>query len=236
MGGFYIGREAMRYENVHKGKFLNRPNRFVAHVEIDGKTEICHVKNTGRLKELLYPGVPVFVQASDNPNRKTKFDLIAVEKGKSVVNIDSLAPNKVFFEWVKDSGLFGNIQQIKPECRFRNSRFDYYLETDEKKIFVEVKGVTLEKNGVALFPDAPTERGVKHLRELCLCKEEGYEACAFFVVQMEGVTAFSPNKLTHPAFAEALCSAKQQGVHVFAATCKVSCDTLKLDSFIPVTL
>ena len=201
----------MKYKNVVRGSFISRPNRFIANVDIDGKIEVCHVKNTGRCRELLLPGVEVFLERSDKPERRTKYDLIAVKKGKMLINIDSQAPNKVFGEWIRRGDFFKNITLIKPECTYKNSRFDFYIEADGKKIFAEIKGVTLENNGVVLFPDAPTERGVKHLSELIEAKHCGFEAYVFFIIQMKECNYFTPNKETHPEFAEALSIAKRHG-------------------------
>ena len=218
----------MIYDNIKKGKFISRPNRFIANIEIDGKEEICHVKNTGRCRELLISGASVFVQKSEKAERKTGFDLISVYKGDTLVNIDSQAPNKVVGEWL--TGYFQSIRLIKPEAKYKNSRFDYYIETDKKKIILEVKGVTLEKDGVALFPDAPTLRGVKHINELIKAKECGYSAYILFVVQMKGVHTFSPNKQTHQEFAKALKEAYDKGVNILVYDCTVTPDSLKIDS------
>ena len=226
----------MIYDNIYKAKFLSRPNRFIAHIEIDGKEEIAHVKNTGRCKELLTENATVFVQKSDNPNRKTKYDLIGVLKGERMINMDSQIPNKVFGQWAQNSGFLGNITLAKPEKTYGNSRFDYYLETETDKIFVEVKGVTLEEDGVVLFPDAPTERGVKHLNELCQCVKDGYKAYIFFIIQMDNVKYFTPNRRTHPAFADALKAAAEKGVGVYALDCKVGEDSIVADKFVEVKL
>ena len=193
----------MKYNRVIPGVFLKRPNRFIAHVCIHGKEEVCHVKNTGRCKELLVSGCTVYCAVSDNPNRKTKFDLIAVEKkvesSTLLINMDSQAPNAAVKEWLASGASpFGQIDLLKPECRHGNSRFDFYLECNKRKIFIEVKGVTLEDDGVVLFPDAPTERGVKHVHELIQCHAEGYETYILFVVQMERARYFTPNRKTHP--------------------------------------
>ena len=166
----------MRYEHMEPARFVSRPNRFVAYVEQNGRQEICHVKNTGRCKELLLPGAELYVQRSDNPARKTALDLISVKKGEQWVNMDSQAPNKVVAEWLKAGGLGATDIDVKPECKYENSRFDFYLEYAGRKAFMEVKGVTLEEDGVARFPDAPTERGVKHMEELMRCVEDGYDA------------------------------------------------------------
>jgi len=226
----------MIYKNIQKARFLNRPNRFIAHIDIDGKTEVCHVKNTGRCKELLTENATVFVQKSDNPNRKTKYDLISVLKGEKLINMDSQIPNKVFGEWAQNSGFFGEIKLLKAEKTFENSRFDFYIETDNDKIFVEVKGVTLEQDGVVMFPDAPTERGVKHINELCRCIDNGYKAYIFFIIQMDNVKYFTPNRKTHPQFAEALKAAAEKGVGVYALDCKVSENSIAADKFVEVRL
>ena len=226
----------MIYDNIYKARFLTRPNRFIAHVEIDGKEEIVHVKNTGRCKELLTDNATVFVQKSNNPDRKTQYDLIGVLKGERMINMDSQIPNKVFGEWAQNSGFFGNLKLIKPEHTYGNSRFDFYLETETDKIFVEVKGVTLEEDGVVLFPDAPTERGIKHINELCHCAKEGYKAFIFFIIQMDNVKYFTPNTKTHAAFGEALKSASEQGVGVYALDCKVTENTIVADKFVDVKL
>jgi len=226
----------MIYKNIQKARFLNRPNRFIAHIDIDGKTEVCHVKNTGRCKELLTENATVFVQESDNPNRKTKYDLISVLKGEKLINMDSQIPNKVFGEWAQSSVFFGKINFLKAEKTFENSRFDYYIETDNDKIFVEVKGVTLEQDGVVMFPDAPTERGVKHINELCRCIDNGYKAYIFFIIQMDNAKYFTPNRKTHPQFAEALKAAAEKGVGVYALDCKVSENSIAADKFVEVRL
>ena len=168
----------MKYNKVEQGIFQKRPNRFIAHVEINGKEEVCHVKNTGRCRELLVPGALVFLEESDNPKRKTKYDLIAVEKGNRLINMDSQIPNKVVEEWLKEGNLFGKEAKVRREVVYGNSRFDLYIESGERKIFMEVKGVTLEENNVVRFPDAPTQRGVKHIQELEKCIKEGYEGIA----------------------------------------------------------
>lgn len=226
----------MKYENIREGIFLKRPNRFIAHVEIDKKVEICHVKNTGRCRELLVPGTAVFLEKSSSPNRKTQYDLIAVQKGERLINMDSQIPNKVVEEWLLEGNLFGKEAVVKREVTYGNSRFDLYIESQGRKCFMEVKGVTLEENGVARFPDAPTERGVKHVRELCRCIEEGYEAYIMFVIQMEDVKYFEPNEATHPAFGEALREAKKAGVHILAYACEVRKDLINLSKPVRVYL
>ena len=225
----------MVYETVIEGKFLSRPNRFIAYVEVEGERQICHVKNTGRCKELLTNGARVILERSSNPKRKTAYDLIAVYKGEGLINMDSQAPNRVFGEWAT-KGYFGDLTLIKPECVYGSSRFDFYLESGERRIFVEVKGVTLEQDGVVRFPDAPTERGVKHLRELMAAKEAGYEAYVIFVIQMEHCLYFTPNEETHPAFAEALRKAAEKGVEVIAITCKVTPNSLTAHQLAEVRL
>ena len=212
----------MKYENIKQGIFLERPNRFIAHIEIDGQVEICHVKNTGRCRELLTHRVPVLVQEIDSPKRKTRYDLIAVYKGQRLVNIDSSAPNQVFAEWLHEVGLFHQTALIKREQQFGSSRFDFYVEGDGRRAFVEVKGVTLEDQGVVRFPDAPTQRGVKHLKDLVLCVEAGFDAYVVFIVQMNDVLYFEPNWCTHHAFGEALQEAAALGVHVMALDCQVT--------------
>lgn len=226
----------MKYENIIKAKFISRPNRFIAEVEIDGNVEIAHVKNTGRCRELLTDGATVYVQKSDNMLRKTKYDLITVEKNGMLINMDSQAPNKVFGEWVQHGKFVTNVKLVKPECKYGNSRFDFYIEANDRRIFAEIKGVTLEENGVVMFPDAPTERGVKHIKELCECVKSGCEGYIFFVIQMEKCRYFTPNKATHPEFAEALKIAVKSGVNVKALNCKVTKDELKILNEIEIKL
>ena len=216
----------MTYGAVVKGTFRARPNRFIAQVDTEEGTQICHVKNTGRCKELLVPGATVYLAEGKNPARKTKFDLIAVDKGGLLVNMDAQAPNQVFREWAEAGQFVPGLTLLRPETTWGSSRFDFYWEAGERRGFVEVKGVTLEENGVALFPDAPTQRGVKHLRELIRCQQEGYRACALFVVQMQGVSYFTPNRRTHPEFAQALEGAAAQGVRVEAVDCHVTPSSL----------
>jgi len=224
------------YENVKEAKFINRPNRFIANIEIDGKKEVCHVKNTGRCKELLVPNAKVYVQELNNSKRKTKYDLISVYKGKRLVNIDSMAPNKVFHEWVQESDLFKDITFVKAEAKYKNSRFDFYIETVKTKAFVEVKGVTLEENGVALFPDAPTERGVRHIYELIDSLDDGYEAWIVFIIQMKDVLYFTPNVKTHKAFGTALEEAHRCGVNIIAMDSIVTKNSIKAGDFVKVRL
>lgn len=226
----------MRYENITEGIFLKRPNRFIAHVEIDKRVEVCHVKNTGRCRELLVPGTPVFLEKSSNPNRKTQYDLIAVKKGNRLINMDSQIPNKVVEEWLLKGNLFGEGAVVKREVTYGNSRFDLYIETPDKKCFIEIKGVTLEEDGVVRFPDAPTQRGVKHVKELCRCIEDGYQAYIMFVIQMEDVRYFEPNEATHPEFGEALREAQKAGVHILAYACDVRKDLINLSKPVRVYL
>ena len=216
----------MKYENIIKARFISRPNRFIAEVEIDGNIEIAHVKNTGRCKELLMEGTTVYVQKSDNPARKTKYDLITVVKNGMLINMDSQAPNKVFGEWVSQGNFAADVDLIKPECKYGKSRFDFYIEAGGRKIFAEIKGVTLEEEGIVMFPDAPTERGVKHIKELCECVKNGYEGYIFFIIQMEQCKYFTPNKATHIEFAEALKKASECGVNINAMNCNVTKDEL----------
>ena len=224
----------MQYGQVVRGRFLVRPNRFIAHVELEGRQEICHVKNTGRCRELLVPGATVYLESSNNPNRKTKYDLIAVEKGDLLINMDAQAPNHVFGEWAAD--YWPGLLSLRPEYTWEDSRFDFWLETEAGVTFVEVKGVTLEENGEVRFPDAPTERGVKHLHGLRRAAEQGYGAAVCFVIQMKGVTHFRPNDATHPAFGQALRDAAAAGVQVLAYDCLVTPESLVMDAPVPILL
>ncbi|MCR4614682.1 MAG: DNA/RNA nuclease SfsA [Clostridiales bacterium] len=221
----------MKYQNTVSGKFISRPNRFVAQVEISGQTQTVHVKNTGRCKELLLPGAEVILTRSDNPARKTKYDLIAVYKpGLGLVNIDSQAPNTVMLEWLKTAPAeFPDITKIKPEFVYGRSRFDFYVECGKRKILIEVKGCTLEIDSVGYFPDAPTQRGVKHLEELARAVEDGYECFLAFVIAMPGVTKVLPNMETHPQFGEALDAAVRAGVKILYLPCRVEEDSLKIE-------
>lgn len=208
----------MKYDNIKRAVFIDRPNRFIAHCEVDGAVETVHVKNTGRCRELLVPGAEVWVQESDNPNRKTRYDLISVQKGDRLVNMDSLAPNKLFREYV-ESGMFPQkVTSIRSEYSHGDSRFDFLLDDD---ILVEVKGVTLEREGRAYFPDAPTERGRKHLRHLAEYARQGGQAYVCFVVQMEGIKTLSPNDATDPEFGAALREAQDAGVNIIGFNCRV---------------
>lgn len=225
----------MEYQRVVPGTFIARPNRFIAHVEVDGETVIAHVKNTGRCKELLVPGARVYLQHSENPARKTLYDLIAVKKGKLLINMDAQAPNQVFGEWARSGGIPG-LTRLRPETTWGSSRFDFYWESATQRGFVEVKGVTLEKDGGAYFPDAPTLRGVKHLNELIAARQQGYRAAVCFVIQMTGVEFFSPNDVTHPEFGHALREAAEAGVDVWAYDCQVTPGSLELARPVEVRL
>ena len=230
----------MRYSSCIPGTFLSRPNRFVAQVDLNGHTETCHVKNTGRCRELLIPGCRIYLVPGSNPARKTKYDLVAVEKatahGPLLVNMDAQAPNRVFLEWAQGGHFRPGLTLLKPETTFGASRFDFYWETASDRGFVEVKGVTLEENGVVRFPDAPTLRGVKHLNGLLNAKKEGYEAAVCFVVQMEGVKYLEPNDDTHPEFGQALRRAAAGGVEVLAFACRVKPDAVVPAEMVPVIL
>ena len=231
----------MIYPSVRRGQFLTRPNRFIAHVELDGAPVVCHVKNTGRCRELLVPGHTVWLAEGDSPARKTQYDLIGVEKptprGLLPVNMDAQAPNRVFGEWAAAGGLGFLPSLLRPETRFGDSRFDFYWEDGpERRGFWEIKGVTLEEDGVARFPDAPTLRGVKHLEELIRAREAGYEAGVCFVVQMPGMRWVEPNDATHPQFGRALRRAAEAGVRVLALECRVEPDQLEITGEVPVKL
>ena len=224
------------YRNMVPGTFRARPNRFIAHVELGGREEVCHVKNTGRCKELLIPGVQVWCQHHESDTRKTKFSLITVKKGERLINIDSQIPNKLAYDYVKSGGLGFTPDLVKAEKNFGASRFDLYYEAGEKKGFVEVKGVTLEEDGIARFPDAPTERGRKHLQELEQAAKQGYEAHVLFVLQMSDMIRFEPNTERDPLFAEALRHAAQNGVKVHAVECRVTADSLEITKEVPIQL
>lgn len=242
----------MTYRDIHRAVFLSRPNRFIARVELDGREETVHVKNTGRCRELLVPGCTVYLEGSANPARRTKYDLVAVEKARPglpplLINMDAQAPNRVFGEWMaagKGAGLgLPRPALLRPETTWGNSRFDFYWELSDaadkfppQRGFVEVKGCTLEEDGLALFPDAPTERGVKHLRELMACRGAVGEAAVCFVIQMAGMRAFSPNDHTHPEFGAALREAADAGVKVLAVECAVTADSLVMTGPVPVVL
>lgn len=223
----------MTYKNVKKGEFIVRENRFVGEVLIDGKEEICHIKNTGRCKELLKKGAAVYLTESENSSRKTKYDLIAVEKGERLINIDSQAPNIAALEFLPKLFPEG---KIYPERKYGESRFDFYIEEERKKIFLEVKGVTLEEDGIVKFPDAPTQRGVKHIKELEKALKDGYEAYILFVVQMKNVKYFTSNDETHHEFGKALREASENGVKIIGADCEVKPDSMKIQDFVNIVL
>lgn len=222
----------MNYKNILSGTFLSRPNRFIAHVELSGKDCVCHVKNTGRCRELLVPGATVYLSDSDNPNRKTRYDLIAVEKGERLINMDSQAPNAAAVEWLRAGNVFPEGAEIKPEYRYGDSRFDVGALTPDLAL-LEVKGVTLERDGAAFFPDAPTLRGAKHLRELAAFPGEAY---VLFVIQMQSVDYFAPNEATDSDFAAALRAARDAGVHVLAYDCRVTPDSMEINDPVEVRL
>lgn len=226
----------MHYQNVREARFLDRPNRFIAHAELNGAVETVHVKNTGRCRELLVPGCTVYLEKGTNPNRKTAYDLIAVEKGTRLINMDAQAPNKVFAEWAAAGNFLPDVTAIRPEYAYGASRLDFCLETPEGLHLVEVKGVTLEEGGNARFPDAPTERGVRHIRELQQAAESGLDAVLFFVVQIKDIHSVAPNDATHPAFGAALREAAAHGVRVLAYDCDVMPDSLTIRSAVPVIL
>lgn len=224
------------YQRVEEGTFLSRPNRFIAMVDINGSTVRCHVKNTGRCRELLVPGARVFLSASDSPGRSTSHDLVAVMKGDLLVNMDSQAPNPVAAEGLRLIPGFEDVTEVRREFPYGDSRIDIMAIAPGRRILVEVKGVTLEEDGVCMFPDAPTERGRKHIRELMHAADDGWEACILFVVQMEGMERFEPNRATDPAFAEALSEAAAAGVRIIAYGCDVAPDSMTLSYGIPVSL
>ena len=226
----------MLYSHIRKGTFLRRPNRFIAEVIIDGKLTLCHVKNTGRCKELLVPETTVFVEEVFSEKRKTIFDLIAVEKQGVLINMDAQAPNCVFREYINRGSFLPNITYIRPEYRWGDSRFDFYLEQGNLRHLVEVKGVTLEENGVVRFPDAPTERGIKHIRGLISAMDQGFSSWICFVVQLGRAKYLVPNDDTHPEFGQALRAAKGAGVHILALACHVSSHSLEITHDIPVCL
>lgn len=226
----------MKYQNITKGIFIERPNRFVAYVEIDGRREKVHVKNTGRCAELLIKGVTVYLEKSNNPQRTTAYDLVGVVKDGRIINIDSQAPNRAVEEWLYSKQLFPDLSFVRPEVTYRDSRFDFHIEAGERKIFMEVKGVTLEMEDVVLFPDAPSERALKHVEELCAAKLEGYETYILFVVQMKDVFYFTPNRVTQPKLADALVHAEKEGVQILAYDCLVTPDSMTIHKPVEVRL
>lgn len=231
----------MKYDKVVSGTFISRPNRFIAKVNIDGAEETVHVKNTGRCRELLVPGSRVYLSQADNPGRKTKFDLIAVEKQRDnksflLINMDSQVPNAAAEEWLRIGKIFSADAVIRREVKYGSSRFDFFIEDGKRKAFLEVKGVTLEKNGIAMFPDAPTERGVKHIHELIQCVKNGYEAYILFVIQMKDIKEFRPNDETHAEFGHVLRKAAQKGVNILAVDCSITKDSIEISDNIPIKL
>lgn len=226
----------MKYHNIVNGKFECRPNRFIAYVTINGHREKVHVKNTGRCRELLTEQAEVYLEKSNNSERSTGYDLVAVKKNERIVNMDSQAPNKAVAEWLQDAGIFQDVTLIKPETVYGNSRFDFYIEAKDRKIFMEVKGVTLEDDGVVLFPDAPSKRAVKHVYELIEAVKNGYDAYIMFVIQMKDVKYFMPNRFTHPEFADALLTAKKAGVQIIAYDCNVTKEEMCVNNPVPVKL
>lgn len=226
----------MIYDNIVQGIFLERPNRFIAYVEVNGVKETVHVKNTGRCKELLQPGAIVYLEKSANPGRKTAYDLVMVQKGERLINMDSQIPNKVVEEWLYKKQLFHDLVFVRPETKYGRSRFDFYIETASEKIFLEVKGVTLEEDGVVRFPDAPSERAVKHMEELIEARKAGYRACVLFLIQMKDVKYFTPNFDTHSEFGEVLCRAAEAGVEVFAYDCHVTKESIELAEPVEICL
>lgn len=226
----------MKYKNTVRAEFCDRPNRFIAHVKINGVMETVHVKNTGRCRELLVPGYPVILEKSDNPARKTAYDLISVCKEGRWINMDSQAPNEAAAEWIQGGGLFPEEVSVYRERKYGNSRFDIYVESPERKAFIEVKGVTLEENNIVRFPDAPTERGLKHVEELAECMQDGYEAYLLFVIQMKDVRKFQPNWNTHHRFGDALKAARKAGVRILAMDCMIGEDFMKIQDPVEVDL
>ena len=226
----------MKYENISEGRFISRPNRFIAEVEMQDGRKTVHVKNTGRCRELLVPGAAVYLEKSAAPGRKTDYDLVAVQKDGKIVNMDSLAPNRTVHEWIASGKYFKDVTLIKPESFYKDSRFDFYVEAGTRKIYIEVKGVTLEKDRTALFPDAPSERALKHVEELIEAVGKGFEGYVIFVIQMKGPERFIPNREAQPEFADALQRAKEAGVHILAYDCSVSADEIELCEPVEVEL
>lgn len=231
----------MQYKNSIQATFIERPNRFIAYCEVNGERVKVHVKNTGRCKELLVPGCRVYLEYDANPKRKTQYSLISVQKGERLINMDSQVPNKVFYEAIQQGELTlpdlkGEIVQLKPEKTYKHSRFDAYIETTQEKAFIEIKGVTLEEEGIVKFPDAPSERALKHVEELIEALEEGYQAYLIFIVQMENVLYFTPNEATQEAFAKMVQQAAEKGVHILAYDCKVTKETIKIGEKVQVYL
>lgn len=226
----------MKYAHVIQGTFVERPNRFIAMVNIHGHIEKAHVKNTGRCRELLIPGTTVFLQVHDDPKRKTKYSLITVLKGDTYINIDSQIPNKLAEEYVKAGHVLNEPLTVKREKTYGDSRFDLFVTSGNRQMFIEVKGVTLNQEGVARFPDAPTERGVKHIKGLIKAIENGYEAAILFIVQMKGISHFEPNMETHPEFGHVLKEAQKAGVRLLAVDCQVGSDWIETDQPVEINL
>ena len=224
----------MRYTHISEGIFLERPNRFVAKVLLEGKEETCHVKNTGRCRELLVPGARVLLEKAERTGRKTAYDLVSVYKGNRLINMDSQAPNQLAYEWLAEGNYFKNLEQLGREKTYGDSRFDLYGTDGGRPFFMEVKGVTLEEEGIVRFPDAPTERGVKHIKELIRCRQEGYGAYLLFVIQMKGVTVLEPNWETHQAFGNVLAEAVRKEVRLLAYDCIVKPDFVQIDKPVPI--
>lgn len=228
----------MKYHNIHKAKFIDRPNRFIANVTINGQKEKIHVKNTGRCKEILVEGTDLYIEKSDNPNRKTRYSLISAYKNDMLINIDSQVPNKVIYEAINKNQIepLNNLTKLETEVSYKNSRFDLYYEKNKTKGFIEVKGVTLEKDGIAIFPDAPTKRGSKHLYELIDSQKENYRSYIIFLVQINNINKFMPNNLTDPEFTKALKLANKKGVEILAYNSIVTKDSIELDKKVEVIL
>ena len=226
----------MEYSHTILATFLKRPNRFLAVCMVNGRETLCHIKNTGRCQELLIPGATVILEHAKHPGRKTDFSLIAVYKESMLVNLDSQAPNQAAYEWFLESGFFPGLSRLKREVTHGTSRFDLYAEYGDEKAFLEVKGCTLEKDGTALFPDAPTQRGVRHLMELEECVKEGFQAFLLMIIQMKPVKEFCPNRQTHPQFADALIHASSHGVHLLAFDCRVTPNSMTIDCPVPIHL
>ena len=226
----------MQYPMVIEGRFISRPNRFIAIVDIDGTETRCHVKNTGRCRELLVKGARVYLSVPENPDRSTAYDLVAVMKGNRLINMDSQIPNAAVAESLKTIPMFSRVTDIRREYTYGNSRIDIYAEDDGNRFLIEVKGVTLEDDGVVRFPDAPTERGVKHVRELIASMKDGYVPCLLFVIQMDDVRYFEPNRATDPEFADALREAEEAGVKILAYTCEVTPDSMTLKEPVEVRI
>lgn len=226
----------MKYENIEEAVFINRINRFVAEIKVKGEACLCHVKNTGRCKELLIRGCKIYVEKSNDVKRKTKYSLICVVKNNILINMDSQAPNKVVYEWLKEGNLITDYDELKSEKAYGSSRFDFYISSAQRKAFVEVKGVTLEEDGIVRFPDAPTQRGIKHLRELSQAVRDGFEAYVFFAVQMNGVKYFEPNRANGDDFYIALKEAYENGVKIIAYDCIVEPNMLKINKRVRVRI